>query len=168
MNANINELRAWQDEAMHGLRLEAERLEEKMQQINSYMRVLDAMEVLVSENEDLRDELERKQDDLDELNEQLEQKDKVIEDLRRQLQSETGNLRQLLLEAKNHHLESEKQHWEAEANAKPMEIHNHFESGSSSQVFNDRVMGKFTRKQNNKKEKKEKKKRWKKIARKVL
>ena len=137
MNANINELRAWQDKAKHGLRLEAERLEEKMQQINSYMRVLDAMEALVSENEDLRDELERKQDDLDELNEQLEQKDKVIEDLRRQLQSETGNLRQLLLEEKNHNLE-------IEANAKPMEIHNHFESGSSSQVFNDRVMGKFT------------------------
>ena len=121
----------------------------------------------MSENEDLRDELERKQDEIDDLSEQLEQKDKVIEDLRRQLQSETGNLRQLLLEAKNHHLESEKQHLKAEINAKPMEIHNHFESGSSSQVFNDRVMGRFTRKQNKKKDKKEKK-RWKKIARKVL
>ena len=65
-------------------------------------------------------------------------------------------------------LEARNQSLEAEVNAKPMEIHNHFESGSSSQVFNDRVMGKFTRKQNNKKEKKETKKRWKKIARKVL
>ena len=159
MNANINELKAWRDEARHGLRLEAERLEEKGRQINSYMRVLDAMKTLVSENEDLRDELERKQDEIDDLSEQLEQKDKVIEDLRRQLQSETGNLRQLLLEEKNHNLE-------IEANAKPMEIHNHFESGSNSQVFNDKVMGRFTRKQNNKKDKKEKK-RWKKIARKA-
>ena len=166
MKTNINELKAWQDEAMHGLRLEAERLEEKGRQINSYMRVLDAMKTLVSENEDLRDELERKQDEIDDLSEQLEQKDKVIEDLRRQLQSETGNLRQLLLEEKNHNLESEKQHLKAEIIAKPMEIHNHFESGSSSQVFNDKVMGRFTRKQNNKKDKKEKK-RWKKIARKA-
>lgn len=49
----------------------------------------------------------------------------------------------------------------------PMEIHNHFEAGSTSQVFNDRVMGKFTRKQKNYKKKKEPLK-WKKIMKKVL
>ena len=54
-----------------------------------------------------------------------------------------------------------------EAYLRPAEIHNHFEPGSSAQVFNDKVTGKFTRKQN-KKDKKDKKKRWKKIARKIL
>lgn len=33
----------------------------------------------------------------------------------------------------------EQQHLETEVRAKPMEIHNHFEPGSSSQVFNDQV-----------------------------
>jgi hypothetical protein len=70
-----------------------------------------------------------------------------------------------LLEARNQHLEAENQHLEAEVHAKPLEIHNHFESGSNSQVFNDKVNGKFIRKQN---DKKKNKKRWKKIVRKML
>lgn len=60
---------------------------------------------------------------------------------------------------------------EAEVKAKPLEIHNHFESGSSSQVFNDKVHGKFEKlMKSGKSEKKEKskKKRWKKIVRKML
>jgi hypothetical protein len=44
--------------------------------------------------------------------------------------------------------------------AKPMEIHNHFGRGCSAQVFNDKVMGKFVRK--------EKKRKWKKMVRKML
>ena len=70
-----------------------------------------------------------------------------------------------VLEARNEHLESERQHLEAEVHAKPMEIHNHFEPGSSSQVFNDKVNGKFSRKQN---DENKKKRRWKKMVRKVL
>ena len=56
-----------------------------------------------------------------------------------------------------------------------MEIHNHFEPGSSSQVFNDQVSGKFTKNQNdksviNKKRNdiKKGKKKWKKSIRKIL
>ena len=48
-----------------------------------------------------------------------------------------------------------------------LEIHNHFEAGSSSQVFNDKVTSEFTRKQKQDKLKREQKK-WKKIVRKVL
>lgn len=153
MKTNIDELRGWLGDAEHGLRHEADRLEEKSRQITSYMRVLNAMEDLTSEVEDLKDELERKQTEIDDLSNQLERKNKAIADLQRQL-----------LEAANQHLESEKQHLEAEAHAKPPEIHNHFESGSSAQVFNDKVTGKIIKK----KAKKEKKRRWKKIVRKVL
>ena len=52
-----------------------------------------------------------------------------------------------------------------ELEQKQQEIHNHFESGSSSQVFNDKVNGKFTKKQN---DKNKSKKRWRKMVRKVL
>ena len=57
-----------------------------------------------------------------------------------------------------------------------MEIHNHFESGSNSQVFNDKVSGRFTKtekltkseKLEKLKKKDKKNKRWKKIVRKML
>ena len=89
---------------------------------------------------------------------------------------------EILLEARNLHLESEKQQLESEkqqleteVKAKPTEIHNHFEPGSSSQVFNDQVSGKFSRNQNGKnninrkrKDIKRNKKRWKKIVGKML
>ena len=150
MIKNIEELKDWSDGARRGLENEIDRLKEKEAQLNDYLRVLNATDELLEENDDLREELERKQTEIDGLEEQLEQKDKENDDLRRQL-----------LEVKNLHLE-------AEANAKPMEIHNHFESGSSSQVFNDKVNGRFTRNPNMKTDKKDKKKRWKKIVRKVL
>ena len=143
MDINIHDLKVWRDDARRELEREADRLSEKEQQISNYLKALDATEELVSEIDSLNDKMERQRAEIDDLSEQLEQKDKVIDDLRRQL-----------LETKNQHLE-------AEANAKPMEIHNHFEPGSSSQVFNDKVRGKFTNKE-------KKKKRWKKIARKIL
>ena len=143
MDINIHDLKVWRDDARRELEREADRLSEKEQQISNYLKALDATEELVSEIDSLNDKMERQRAEIDDLSEQLEQKDKVIDDLRRQL------------------LETKKQHLEAEANAKPMEIHNHFEPGSSSQVFNDKVRGKFTNKE-------KKKKRWKKIARKIL
>ena len=91
------------------------------------------------------------------------------------LQAEVDDLQRQLLEARNQHLETERQHLETEVRAKPMEIHNHFEAGSSSQVFNDRVSGKFgkvqsDRNKNNKKRNdiKKNKKKWKKTIRKML
>lgn len=156
METNIHELKDLLDEALKGLRQDADRIEEAGRKNNVYTRLFEAAREKIYENDDLKEEVERKQEEIDDLCKQLEQKEQVIADLQRQL-----------LEAQNLHLESEKQQLEAEVSAKPTEIHNHFEPGSSAQVFNDKVTGKFTRKQN-KKDKKDKKKRWKKIARKIL
>lgn len=171
METSIEELDELLDEDMRVTSHKADRVEEDARQINIHMQILNAMKVFVSKFKDMKEELERKQGEVDDLDEQLEQKDKVIDDLRRQLQAETDDLRQQLLEAKNQHLEaenlhleSEKQHLKAEASAKPREIHNHFEPGSSAQVFNDKVTSKFIKN----KDKRDKKKRWKKIARKIL
>ena len=56
-----------------------------------------------------------------------------------------------------------------------VEIHNHFESGSTSQVFNDQVSGRFPRTQIDKRKLnktrndiKKSKKKWKKTIRKIL
>ena len=160
MEINIEELKDWQDCARSGLRDEIDCLEEKSRQINSYMRLLDAMEEIVSEADNLKETVEKKQREIDDLSEQLEQRDQEIDDLRRQL-LEAQNQQ---LESEKQHLVSEKQHLEAEVSAKPMEIHNHFEPGRSAQVFNEKVTGKFTKN----KDKKEKKKRWKKMARRIL
>ena len=86
--------------------------------------------------------------EIDNLNEELERR-----------QSEIDALRSQLLDVKERKLADEKK-------LKPMEIHNHFEQGSSSQVFNDQVNGRFSNKSNDKKKKE--KKRWKRIVRKVL
>lgn len=178
METSIEELDELLDVDMRVTSHKADRVEEDARQINIHMQVLKAMKEWVSKFKDLKEELERKQGEVDDLDEQLEQKDKAIDDLRRQLQAETDDLRQQLLEAKNLHLESknqhlesenlhlesEKQHLKAEASAKPREIHNHFEPGSSAQVFNAKVTSKFIKN----KDKRDKKKRWKKIARKIL
>ena len=149
MEVNFDELRDWSDGARRALDRERERMMEQM-------KMLDGLAV-------------------DDLNEQLEQRDQDIEDLRRQHQQEIDDLQRQLLEARNQHLETERQHLETEVRAKPMEIHNHFEAGSSSQVFNDRVSGKFgkvqsDRNKNNKKRNdiKKNKKKWKKTIRKML
>ena len=134
MEANVEELKEWSNVAKRGLRQAIERLEEREEQISSYMKVLDAVEELLAKINDLKEEVERKQTEIDELEEQLEQKQQEADDLRRQL-----------LEVQNHQLESEKQQLEAEASAKPMEIHNHFGAGCSAQVFNDKVTSKFSK-----------------------
>lgn len=132
MKANNHELIELWDEALRRLGKNADRVEEESREINVYRRLFEAAKEKISENDDLKEELDRKQEEIDDLEEQLEQKDQVIADLRLQL-----------LEAQNLHLESEKQQLETEVNAKPTEIHNHFEPGSSAQVFNDKVNGKY-------------------------
>lgn len=156
---DITELKAWREDARHGLEREVEQLREKKEQIDEYLKALDATDGLLAEVEDQKGELEDRQQEVDELTELLERKEAEIAELRRQL-----------LEAKNRQLETEKVQLAAEVSAKPTEIHNHFESGSSAQVFNDRVTGRFGRKLNVKKNNKQKKekKRWKKIARRIL
>ena len=156
MEINFEELKEWRRNARRGIDREIDSLKERQEEFRGYARAMDIIDGLVSKIDDLKEELEKQQEEVDDLSEQLEQKDQEIDDLKRQL-----------LEAQNLQLETEKQQLETVVSAKPTEIHNHFEQGSSAQVFNDKVTGKFTRKQNTKKDKKEKK-RWKKIARKIL
>ena len=144
---------AWQNDAERELRREAERLEEKGQRIGGLMKVLEATEEILAENSSLREELERKDGEIDALREELEQKAKEMDELRRQLQ------------------EASSQHQESDSRAQTMEIHNHFEAGSNSQVYNEKVTGKFTypnnNKNKNKKNKKKEQKKWKKRIRKA-
>ena len=76
---------------------------------NSLFHVLDAVDDLISDNDDLADEVERQQQEIDDLNEQLEQKDAEMANMQREMQAEIDDLRRQLLEAQNEHLESEKQ-----------------------------------------------------------
>ena len=148
METDIQDLMAWQKDAERELRREAERLEEKGQRIGGLMKVLEATEEILAENSSLREELERKDGEIDALREELERKSKEMGELRRQLQ------------------EASSQHQESDSRAQTMEIHNHFEAGSNSQVYNEKVTGKFTY-PNNKKNKKKEQKKWKKRSRKA-
>jgi chromosome segregation ATPase len=151
----LNELKACYHDASNSSKRRVERLKDEYVEASAHDRVMDAVGDLFSEIDDLKDKVERQQAEIDDLEQQLDAK-----------QTECDDLRQRLLESENKQLEQERQHLEAEVKAKPTEIHNHFGAGSSSQVFNDKVTGKFP----NKKEKKDKKekKRWKKIARRIL
>ena len=151
METDIQDLMAWQKDAERELSREAERLEEKGQRIGGLMKVLEATEEILAENSSLREELERKDGEIDALREELEQKAKETDELRRQLQ------------------EASSQHQESDSRAQTMEIHNHFEAGSNSQVYNEKVTGKFTYPNNNKnkKNKKKEQKKWKKRIRKA-
>lgn len=148
METDIQDLMAWQKDAERELSREAERLEEKGQRIGGLMKVLEATEEILAENSSLREELERKDGETDALREELERKAKEMDELRRQLQ------------------EASSQHQESDSRAQTMEIHNHFEAGSNSQVYNEKVTGKFTY-PNNKKNKKKEQKKWKKRIRKA-
>ena len=175
---------AWQKDAERELSREAERLEEKGQRIGGLMKVLEATEEILAENSSLRNELERKDGEIDALREELEQKAKETESLREELErkaKEMDELRRQLQEASS-------QHQESDSRAQTMEIHNHFEAGSNSQVYNEKVTGKFTypnnnnnnnsnssnnssnsnkSKNKNKKNKKKEQKKWKKRSRKA-
>ena len=161
------EYEVYYGEASRDVDDDMECLEEKCRRKKAHRIVLDAGREAFYEADELREQVERQQQEIDELNEQLEQKDAEMADMQREMQAEIDDLRRQLLEAQNEHLESEKQHLEAEVNAKPLEIHNHFESGSNSQVFNDKVNGRFEKKKKDTTDKQDKK-RWKKIVRKVL
>ena len=173
---------AWQKDAERELSREAERLEEKGQRIGGLMKVLEATEEILAENSSLRNELERKDGEIDALREELEQKSRETESLREELErkaKEMDELRRQLQEASS-------QHQESDSRAQTMEIHNHFEAGSNSQVYNEKVTGKFTypnnnnnnnsnssnnssnsNKSKNKKNKKKEQKKWKKRSRKA-
>ena len=124
---NIEELKDWRDSARRGLEYEIDRLKEKEVQLSDYLRALDATEDLLEEIDVLKDELERQKAENDSLDEELAQR-----------QTENERLRAELLEMKEQRLAQEPA-------ATATEIHNHFESGSSAQVFNDKVTGRFAK-----------------------
>lgn len=125
---NIEQLKDWRDSARRGLEYEIDRLKEKEVQLSDYLRALDATEDLLEEIDVLKDELERQKAENDSLDEELAQR-----------QAENERLRAELLEMKEQRLAQEPA-------ATATEIHNHFESGSSAQVFNDKVTGRFAKK----------------------
>ncbi len=153
----------WRDEARRALTHEADALQEQLYQRQCYMQALDATEDLVNEVKELTDKVERQQQTIDELNEQVEQRDAEIAEKDAEIaekDAEIADLRGQLQDMRG-------RQFVAEPMSLPMEIHNHFEAGSSSQVFNDKVTGKFTKQQKDKKKKKEQWK-WKKTVRKAL
>ena len=125
---NLEELKDWRDSARRGLEYEIDCLKEKEVQLSDYLRALDATEDLLEEIDVLKDELERQKAENDSLDEELAQR-----------QTENERLRAELLEMKEQRLAQEPA-------ATATEIHNHFESGSSAQVFNDKVTGRFAKK----------------------
>ena len=112
------------------------------------LRVVKAFQEQFASVGDLREQLEQRDSEIDDLHEQIEQRDRRIAELERQV------------------LEQKAKSLEEEVKAKPMEIHNHFERGSSSQVFNDKVTGKFAKQKKDKKTKEPKK--WKKMVKRML
>jgi len=160
---DVRMIEEWRDEARRALTHEADALQEQLYQRQCYMQALDATEDLVNEVKELTDKVERQQQTIDELNEQVEQRDAEIAEKDAEIaekDAEIADLRGQLQDMRG-------RQFVAEPMSLPMEIHNHFEAGSSSQVFNDKVTGKFTKQQKDKKKKKEQWK-WKKIMKKAL
>jgi len=142
----------WRDEARRALTHEAEALKEQLYQRQCYMQALDATEDLVKEVKELEDQVERQQQTIDDLNEQVEQRDAEIAEK----DAEIADLRGQLQDMRDCQLV-------AEPMPLPMEIHNHFEAGSSSQVFNDKVTSRFEKYKKKDKKRKEQRK-WKKTV----
>jgi seryl-tRNA synthetase len=128
---DIEVLRDWMADARRSLEKEADRLREKEQQANDLMRCLETTDELVSEVSRLRDQLEKKQSENDDLCRELDAK-----------QREIDNLRMQFVEVKEQRL-AESQNVVQESRPLSTEIHNHFESGSSAQVFNSKVTNKI-------------------------
>ena len=149
----------WRDEARRALTHEAEALKEQLYQRQCYMQALDATEDLVKEVKELEDQVERQQQTIDDLNEQVEQRDAEIAEKDAALaekDAEIADLRGQLQDMRDCQLV-------AEPMPLPMEIHNHFEAGSSSQVFNDKVTSRFEKYKKKDKKRKEQRK-WKKTV----
>ena len=156
----------WRDEARRALTHEADALKEQLYQRQCYMQALDATEDLVKEVKELEDQVERQQQTIDDLNEQVEQRDAEIAEKDAALtekdaaltekDAEIADLRGQLQDMRDCQLV-------AEPMPLPMEIHNHFEAGSSSQVFNDKVTSRFEKYKKKDKKRKEQRK-WKKTV----
>jgi predicted RNase H-like nuclease (RuvC/YqgF family) len=175
MKINVEELKDWQQDTRRELKREADRLRERGEEIEKYLCVMEATDELLSEINDLKQESNEKDAVIDDLKQESNEKDAVIDDLKQEInakdavieqqqktlddrQAEINLLRQQLLDMKE---QNGMQTHGGENVPQPLEIHNHFESGSSAQVFNDKVNGrfsKFKRWKNKKKDRKENRK----------
>ena len=106
---------------------EKESLAERTRQVDGFMRVAEKTSELLSEIDDLKEENER-------LQSELEEKETEVDSLKAELERKLAEIDNLKLKQQL-----------SEAEAKTPEIHNHFEPGSSAQVFNDKVNGKFSK-----------------------
>ena len=106
---------------------EKESLAERTRQVDGFMRVAEKTSELLSEIDDLKEENER-------LQSEREEKETEVDSLRAELERKQAEIDNLKLKQQL-----------SEAEAKTPEIHNHFEPGSSAQVFNDKVNGKFSK-----------------------
>ena len=131
---NYEVLRDWSSDARRGLEREVERLRDKEEQISEYLRALDATDELLAEIANLTDELTQRHKENNLLTEELEARQEEVDSLHAELEKKQAEIDKLQLQQQLQ-----------EADAKPTEIHNHFETGSSAQVFNDRVTGKFAK-----------------------
>lgn len=128
---DIELLRDWSCDARRALENELDRLKAKAEQLSDFMRVMEATDELISKLDDQQKLLERMQAEIDQQSEERDAKQREIDDLRMQLvEAREGRLLEV---------QSEFQ----ERQPRPTEIHNHFESGSSAQVFNSKVTGKI-------------------------
>ena len=156
---DVRMIEEWRDEARRALSHEADALQEQLYQRQCYMQALDATEDLVKEVKELENQVERQQQTIDDLNEQVEQRDAEIAEKDAALaekDAEIADLRGRLQDMRDCQLV-------AEPMPLPMEIHNHFEAGSSSQVFNDKVTSRFEKYKKKDKKRKEQRK-WKKTV----
>lgn len=92
----IEELKDWKDDVRNELERDLEQVREKYEQISNYLRVLDAVDEMVTEHKSLKRQLDDKQDEIDNLKDEI---DKV--------QSDNDALRQQLLDEKERRLSSQ-------------------------------------------------------------
>lgn len=88
MDRNFDELKDWKDGARRELSDEADRLKAKYEQVNNYLRALEAIDGLISKIDTLVEDLEEKQTTIDSQVEEMEKMEAEIDSLRQQLQEE--------------------------------------------------------------------------------
>jgi uncharacterized protein YukE len=158
-NFNFNELAR---DARRALDEERECLTEMARKVESYGQLLDAAKELAVENEELKDQLQEITAKLNEMNKLVagvakkSSQDEVLKAIRtfvNKSKQKTAKKRTLIKEmvleftfangiALPEELAATVSALDDEQEV-PTEVHNHFEAGSNSQVFNERVVGTF-------------------------
>ena len=155
METRFEELKAWQDDARKDMENRVDQMKEDYEQMCTHLRAMEVSSELFDEVERLCDELERRDREIDRLNDAIDEQQRELDNRQReidQLRQQLVDVNERLLATKTTRLEAKAQTLEAKATrlatapqAPSLEILNHFESGSSAQVFNDKINGKITK-----------------------